>query len=148
MTAQPSVASGIPFLRKFQRILPDRDEKFVLHEQKPQKDIDLNLIRHAAISELFRPYQEALDSALNYADDHDGKIQPLDPALLQHLNQTWFPALSPGDPDRVERSIEVVRYSLAHSLAISITAPTPFMLAPSTMSEYTARLEVLGKQPS
>jgi hypothetical protein len=117
---------------------------FILHEQKPQTEINLNLIRHAAITELFTPYREALESALSYAGDHDGQIQPIDPALLQHLSQTWFS----GNSQMANGSIEVVQYTLAHSLAVSITSPAPFMLAPATMTEYAARLETLGKEPS
>lgn len=115
---------------------------FILHEQKPQADINLNLIRHAAITELFTPWRNALESALSYAGDHDGEIQPIDPALLQHLNQTWFSAT----PQKISGSIEVVQYALAHSLAVSITSPAPFMLAPATMTEYAARLETLGRE--
>lgn len=117
---------------------------FILHEQKPQTDINLNLIRHAAITELFTPWRNALESALSYAGDHDGQIQPIDPALLQHLNQTWFSAT----PQKISGSIEVVQYALAHSLAVSITSPAPFMLAPATMAEYAARLDTLGRELS
>jgi hypothetical protein len=116
---------------------------FVLHEQKPEADINLNLIRHSAVSELFPAWRQALEVALHKASEHDGNIQDLDPSILSHVNKTWFP--NHASTRAVEQSIEVVQFALAHSLAVSITSPSPFMLAPSTMTEYAARLEKLGK---
>jgi hypothetical protein len=116
---------------------------FVLHEQKPEKDIDLNLIRHSAASELFPAWNRALAGATQFAVEHEGEIQQLDPTVLAHVNKVW--SAGPGDSKKAEQSIEVVQVALAHSLAVSITSPAPFMLAPSTMAEYAARLEKLGK---
>lgn len=117
---------------------------FVLHEQMPEKDINLNLIRHSAASELFPAWNKAYEIALHAAIENEGEIQELTPSLLAHVNKTWFPG--PSDAKVAESSIEVVQLTLAHSLAVSVTSPAPFMLAPSTMTEYAARLEVLGKR--
>jgi hypothetical protein len=116
---------------------------FILHEQKPETDINLNLIRHSALSELFPAWRKALETALDKASQHSGDIQDLDPSILSHVNQTWFPNAAGAKP--AEQSIEVVQFALVHSLAVSIASPGPFMLAPSTMTEYAARLEALGK---
>jgi hypothetical protein len=116
---------------------------FVLHEQQPEKDIDLNLIHHCAASELFPAWTTALEVALDKATNNEGQIQELNPSLLAHVNKVWSPG--PASSQAAEKTIEVVQFSLAHSLAVSVTSPAPFMLAPSTMTEYAARLELLGK---
>jgi hypothetical protein len=121
----------------------ERTIGFVMHEQKPEADINLNLIRHGAASDLFPAWNKALEMAMHTAIENEGEIQNLDPSILGHVNQVWFPNSSGATADQ---TIEVVQLALAHSLAVSISSPNPFMIAPSTMTEYAARLETLGKR--
>lgn len=120
-----------------------RTVEFVLHEQATEKDVNLNMIRHAALRELFEGYQAALQDALTLATDDIG-IAAIKPSVLQYINQTWFS--SPGmDGEEAESSIEVVQFALARALQVSSASAEPMMLAPSAVMQYLARLEALHK---
>ncbi|HLV85544.1 MAG TPA: hypothetical protein VKV39_01125 [Candidatus Sulfotelmatobacter sp.] len=117
--------------------------EFVLHEQATEKEVNLKMIRHAALSILFAGYATALQDALTVATSDPG-IAAIDPSLLQHVNQTWFSSPA-SDGGTAESSIEVVQFALAHALQLGNSSGEPVMLAPSAMTQYLARLEALHK---
>ena len=120
-----------------------RSVEFVLHEQATEKDINLKMIRHAALFILFKGYTEALQDALTMTSSVAG-IAAIDPSLLQHVNQTWFTA--PGsDGEKAESSMEVVQFALARALQIGNASAEPMMLALPAMTQYLSRLEALHK---
>lgn len=117
--------------------------RFVLHEQPVEKEINQTMIRHAAICELFKGYADALDSARALADANTSGIDMLDPTVLQHVNDTWFP--EPGS-QKAQESMEVVRFALSYAANISIADGEPSMLAPAAMKNYADSLETLSKE--
>lgn len=117
--------------------------RFVLHEQPTDKDINLNLIRHAAV-ELFKGYTASMQAALNLADANTTGIDMLDPSVFEHVNETWFS--SADGSAKARESIELVRFALAHAIQLSNSSGEPITLAPATMVEYSGRLEALSKE--
>ena len=120
--------------------------RFVLHEQAPEKNINLNMIHHATC-ELLRGYRTAYDVALGLAEVNTKGIDMLDPLALEYINEAWFSSSSGESSKKAEESIDVVRFALMHSIQVASSHGEPTILAPTTMTEYVARLEALHKAP-
>jgi len=120
-----------------------RTIQFVLHEQATDKDVNLKLIRHAAVFELFPGYTEALQDALAIASSN-AAIEAIDPAVLQHVNETWFS--SSDEEGQAANSVEVVQFALVRALQVGDALAEPMMLAPPAMAQYIGELEALLKE--
>jgi hypothetical protein len=119
--------------------------RFVLHEQPTDKDINLNMIRHATTSELLQGYKRAYEKALVLAEANTKGIDLLDASALEYVNDAWFSSSTGAGSKKAEESIDVVRFSLLHSIRVANSHGEPITLAPTAMTEYVARLEALHK---
>jgi hypothetical protein len=119
--------------------------RFVLHEQPADKDINLNMIRHATTAELLKGYKTAYETALTLAETNTKGIDMLDASALAYVNQSWFSGSSDGGSKAAEESIDVVRFALAYSIQVANSHGEPITLAPTTMMQHVERLEALHK---
>jgi hypothetical protein len=119
--------------------------KFVLHEQPADKDVNLTMIRHASICELFKGYANALDSALALAEANTVGIDMLDPEVLEHVNETWFSGTGEIS-QKAQKSIEVVRAALDYAKNASLADGEPDILTPAAMNVYLYSLETLSRE--
>jgi hypothetical protein len=121
---------------------------FVLHEQKPDKDVNVNMIRHATIFELFNGkngYLRAYEMALDLARANTNGIDLLDPATLAHVSEMWSSQSDDENVRNSRKSMDLVEFALSHSIDVMASGGDPFMLAPATASQHIARFERLHK---
>jgi hypothetical protein len=122
---------------------------FVLHEQQPQKEINLSMIRHATFDLLKKAeggYLGAYQTALDLAEANKNGIDVLDPVAFEHAGDIWSSESTVGSMKDSRENMELVRFALLHSMKVASSNGDPFMLAPTTATQYVARLEALDKE--
>src|SRR5581483_1615 len=117
---------------------------FVIHEQKQDKPVHVNLIRHAAAFMLFKGYQDVYVRARVEAISRTPMIDLLQPGIVDRLSQL---SLS-RQPNlrKPSENLEIVEDALWFSELVAGCDREPFMMKPATISDYAARLEALSKE--
>ncbi len=118
--------------------------RLVMHEQKDDQPVHINLIRHAAGFELLPAYKGSYARALGFEEANEMGVDLLEPSAVEQ----WGEALRAGpqrpQATKAKKNLDLVRCALWHSAFVASRHGEPFMMLPENIKQYADRLKALN----